>query len=228
MDLGKYRRACMVIRTDEKKLAWGGIGKGSLRQSFEDGFEFIYHDVKVGYSLQTFFQSNLAILPKLIDAMKDMLKLTEKDTFYDLYGGVGLFALTVGEACHQAVIMELNCDSILWAKHNKELNQRENLRIVEGAVEDKLDEVYQESASTGRHCAVIDPPRSGLHENVCLYLRDQLFLERWIYLSCNPETQARDLKIICETGDWNIEKIEPWDFFPKSYHVESLVLLVRK
>ena len=225
MDLSKYRRACMVMRTDEQKFAWGGIGKGSLRQSFEHGFEFIYQGVRVGYSLQTFFQSNLAMLPKLIEAMKDMLQLTEKDTFYDLYGGVGLFALTVGRDCQQAVLVELNTDSIAWAEHNKKMNDRETLRIVEGAVEDVLDDIYQESRGEGRQLAVIDPPRSGLHESVCQYLRDQTFLDCWIYLSCNPETQARDLKVICETGNWEVETIQPWDFFPKSYHVESLALL---
>jgi tRNA/tmRNA/rRNA uracil-C5-methylase (TrmA/RlmC/RlmD family) len=228
MDLTKYRRACMVMRADERKLAWGGIGKGSLRQSFEDGFEFIHDGVKVGYSLQTFFQSNLAILPKLIDAMKVLLQLTERDTFYDLYGGVGLFALTVGQSCHRAIVVESNGDSIAWAQHNKKVNSRVSLRIVEGAVEDVLDEVYQSSVTDGRHCAIIDPPRSGLHESVCCYLRDQNFLDSWIYLSCNPETQARDLKIICATGQWEVELIQPWDFFPKSYHVESLVLLKSK
>jgi 23S rRNA (uracil1939-C5)-methyltransferase len=74
---------------------------------------------------------------------------------------------------------------------------------------------------------IVDPPRSGLHPDICTILSESHF-ERITYISCNPGTQARDLKIICEKEKFVIDKIQPVDMFPQTYHIENVVSLKRK
>ncbi|MCX6165197.1 MAG: 23S rRNA (uracil-5-)-methyltransferase RumA, partial [Ignavibacteriae bacterium] len=71
---------------------------------------------------------------------------------------------------------------------------------------------------------ILDPPRSGLHPDICKILSESNF-EKICYISCNPVTQARDLKLICEKGNYIIEKIQPVDMFPHTYHIENVVSL---
>ena len=228
MDLEGYRRATISMRSDlSGKTAWGGIGRGSLKQSFEQGFSFEHFGIKVQFSMQTFFQSNLYILPKLLDWLEAKLKIGPQDIFYDLYGGVGLFGLMLGRKAQQVQLIELNPDSIAWARHNGELNGFNHLKIILGAVEDCMVNLQVLQSCAGRHIAMIDPPRCGLHPNVIAVLRDHEHLESLVYLSCNPESQSQDLLALCATGNWKLETILPWDFFPKSYHVESLAILKR-
>jgi 23S rRNA (uracil1939-C5)-methyltransferase len=73
---------------------------------------------------------------------------------------------------------------------------------------------------------VADPPRGGMHEKV-VYSIVELKPEKIIYVSCNPATLARDLKLLCEK-DYLIEKIQPIDMFPQTYHIEAVAKLVRK
>jgi tRNA/tmRNA/rRNA uracil-C5-methylase (TrmA/RlmC/RlmD family) len=225
--MSKYGRACVVMRSDGKHMAWGGIGKGSLRQSLGEGFVFVHDDVQIHYSLLSFFQSNLSMLPLLLKRLGDVLDLGDEDIFYDLYGGVGLFALTLGRSAKKALLIELNPDAIEWAKLNVQCNGFNHIDVVESSVEAALSEIKEYSAVKGRHVGVIDPPRAGLHEDVCRFIQSSQHMNELLYLSCNPETQVRDIARICKNGSWSLEWVEPWDFFPKSYHIESLALLRR-
>jgi 23S rRNA (uracil1939-C5)-methyltransferase len=228
MNLDGYRRATISMRSDlTGKVAWGGIGKGSLWQSLGDGFSFEHFGLKVEFSMQTFFQSNLHILPNLLDFCDELLHIGPNDIFYDLYGGVGLFSIMLGRKAKRSYLIEINPDSIAWAQHNQTINGFQHIEIILGAVEEKLDLLKQALAQNGRHIAMIDPPRCGLHASVVSVLRESEFLDQLIYLSCNPESQRTDLGLLCESGRWKIKKIIPWDFFPKSYHVESLAILTK-
>lgn len=71
---------------------------------------------------------------------------------------------------------------------------------------------------------IIDPPRSGIHPDIATALSDSR-MEKIVYVSCNPSTQARDLKIICSKGNYKIEKIQPVDMFPHTYHIENVISL---
>lgn len=226
-DLSKYRRACLVLRSDGTKLKWGGLGKGSLRLPFEDALTFQHMGVNIQYCPQTFFQSNLFILPKLLDLMGACLNIQREDHFFDLYGGVGLFAFTLGQKAEKVLLIESAKDSIIWAKHNRELNQQHHVELVESAVEDAISHLDELHPCQGQRSAVIDPPRSGLHQSVRNALKNSRDFKTLLYLSCNPETQVRDCLELCSENNWEVSQIIPLDFFPKSYHIESLAVLKR-
>jgi tRNA/tmRNA/rRNA uracil-C5-methylase (TrmA/RlmC/RlmD family) len=147
--------------------------------------------------------------------------MCENTHFLDLYGGVGLFAISLGSSAKRTTLMELEGRSTTLAAYNKTANQLEHLDIVCGAVEETLPHLSLEPDENV--LALIDPPRSGLKPNVIETLHE-FRPQRLAYLSCNPETQLRDLAHFRRLG-WTIESITPYDFFPRSYHIESLAFL---
>lgn len=222
-DLSKYKRGCLTLRSDGEKFAWGGVGKGSLKMDVDQ--YFVYHDqsTKVHYSLETFFQANSFILPTLFETLKTELNIDKQTHFYDLYGGVGLFSFTLGKQAGYTTLIELEGASTELAEYNKSFHNIENMSILCSAVE-KLIPFPENPIPNLRQVAMIDPPRAGLKPEVIDYLYTCPF-ETLAYLSCNPETQARDLVLFTKKG-WRIKSITPFDFFPKSYHIESLAILI--
>lgn len=225
-DLEGIKRACIVIRQDaNNKVDWGGLGKGSLKRAPENALSFEYEGMTVKYDLNCFFQSNLSILPVLFKVLSEALPIDENTELYDLYGGVGLFSLMIGRKASKIYLIEENPDSLNFAQYNREANGLNQMQILKGRVENFLDCLIQ--SDERRRYAVIDPPRSGMSTSVREALKKCRHIEKLAYLSCNPESQLRDIKDLCDQGDWKIKRLIPFDFFPKSYHVESLIILER-
>ena len=123
------------------------------------------------------------------------------------------------------VLIEDHPASIELAKYNAQFSKLGNLEIIKGKVEDQLTDVLKED--TASKVALIDPPRAGLSDAARDLLVKTKAIRNLLYLSCNPQSLARDLKGFISHG-WQIEKIMPFDFFPKTKHLETLVLLNRK
>lgn len=223
----KYRNANLVVRTGEEgKVFWGGIGRHSLRMKAEDYFSVTVRGRKVFYALDTFFQSNLAILEKVAETLAENIPWKSDTVFLDLYSGVGLFGIALADLARETVMIESGHDSVRLARHNIEYHQLKNAQVLEGQVETCLPDVLKEKA--GKHCvALIDPPRSGLMKLALDILCGADGLEQLWYLSCSPESLARDLKELMR-HHWRIGRIVPFDFFPRTRHLETLVCLTRK
>jgi len=116
--------------------------------------------------------------------------------------------------------------SLNIARTNIDFNKLSNVEIVDGRVEDHLsDQLIAEE--NGSNVAIVDPPRMGLNDEVRETLIGTQNLNYILYLSCNPETLIRDLGEFVQKG-WGIQNITPFDFFPKTKHLETLVLLQSK
>lgn len=222
----KYRNANLTIKAgSDGRIFWGGIGKRSLRMNKEDFFWTELQDKRIFYSLESFFQANLSILPKLMDTIRSFDVLSKRKTFFDLYGGVGLFGVCFADDVKDVILIEENIYAIQCAKHNVEYNGLKNFQILEGRMEDEFPKMLDQ-ADHSKAVAMIDPPRAGLSEAVRKMFGTLKNLDTLIYLSCKPDTLVRDLKDLTSFG-WNISKIIPFDFFPKTRHLEALVLLSR-
>lgn len=220
----KYRVANLVVRADQTgKVVWGGVGRRSLRMRPEDYFYAEVDGVRVHYSMETFFQANLYILPALIEKIKSLAGFSAEKIFLDLYSGVGLFGLVFAKQAGQVLMIEENTWSIELARYNTTYHQLHNVEILEGRVEDKLAQILPITSSRPT-IAMIDPPRAGLSPSVCEALARQKHFESLFYLSCHPVSLARDLEKFAQAG-WRVEKIIPLDFFPKTRHLETLVFL---
>ena len=220
-----YHRASIVIRTgDDAKVLWGGIGKRSCRLDPDDYLWTLVDGKKIFYSLDTFFQANLSILPKLCDRISAFDCWQEKPALYDLYAGVGLFSLALAHKTRKAVLIEESLPSIKLAKHNIDYNRLTHLEVMTGRVEEALPPLLARENSGIPKVAIIDPPRAGLSPRALDAMVHTKEFTRLFYLSCNPKALARDLSEFIEHG-WNVAKILPFDFFPKTRHVETLALL---
>ncbi|MFZ1301391.1 MAG: RsmD family RNA methyltransferase [Candidatus Microsaccharimonas sp.] len=163
------------------------------------------------YATEGFFQINLPIYEQ---ALKDMqVAIPENAPVLDLYSGVGTIGLTIGGA--DVTLVELNPDAVREMKRNiKDLNKK--AEAVLSASEDVLEYI------TADKTIILDPPRAGLHDDVTERLLE-VQPSRIVYLSCNPVTQARDVAKLAEK--YNITSHKGYNFFPRTPHIEHLVVL---
>jgi 23S rRNA (uracil1939-C5)-methyltransferase len=224
-----YETANLVVRTgDDSRVMWGGIGRHSLRMGEEDYLWTEIEGRRIHFSLETFFQANLSILPALIKTVRERLALNKETVFLDLYAGVGLFGLCFAEEAGQTVMMEDYTASVKIARYNAaKLGLDPKIEFCEARVEDALPALLEKYR--GRKIrAMIDPPRQGLKPEALETLKacaSSGVLEKWLYLSCYPPALLRDLKELCAAG-WQVQSVTPLDFFPRTKHLETLVELV--
>lgn len=167
-------------------------------------------DIPFTYVCEGFFQGNIAVYEQ---ALRDMKKWIPEGPVVDMYSGVGSIGFTIGG--DQLTLVELNKSAVDEMKRNRfELGKK--AQIVEASAESSLDEINAHAT------IVLDPPRAGLHEAVIDRLLE-VKPARIIYLSCNPVTQARDVKYLAEA--YGIKAHQGYNFFPRTPHIEHLVVL---
>ena len=154
----------------------------------------------------------------------DAAQLTGAETLLDAYCGTGTIGLCASDGCKQLIGVELNADAIRDAKENARRNGVENARFLC----DDAGRFMQKLAKEGNAPDVVmmDPPRAGSDQK---FLQSLLMLKpkRVVYVSCNPETLARDLRVLVD-GGYQAEWATPVDMFPGTEHVETVVLLSHK
>lgn len=219
----RYKQANLVIRTgDGKNPAWGGIGEGSLRQPSQDYFWTTIQGFRIHYSLETFFQANLSILPKVFDVLYDLPIWSPDALFFDLYGGVGLFGIGLSPLVKRVALIEQNTASVYVASYNKDYNHIENFDLYDGDVEFVLPKLFKYYGD-GPKIVMVDPPRAGLTKEAVAWINQLQGVKHLLYLSCQPQSLARNLKAM--SSRWQVRRIIPFDFFPKTRHIETLVWL---
>lgn len=163
------------------------------------------------YATEGFFQINLPVYEQ---ALSDMKSFIPQDTpVLDLYSGVGTIGLTIGG--DDVTLVELNPDAVREMKKNI-IDLGKNAKAVLAASEDALEYITTEKT------VILDPPRAGLHDAVTVRLLEVL-PRRIVYLSCNPVTQARDVAALSQKYD--IVSHKGYNFFPRTPHIEHLVVL---
>ena len=170
--------------------------------------------IEFRYPAESFFQINLPIYQQ---ALADMCEFIEPDKpVIDLYSGVGTIGLTVSQPNQSLKLIEINQSAVSEMKANIAKIGRQNAEAILSASENVTDLIDSEST------IIVDPPRAGLHSNVT-----NRFLETSpssiIYLSCNTVTQARDVELL--SSKYEITYMRGYNFFPRTPHIENLVVL---
>lgn len=166
------------------------------------------------YATEGFFQVNIPVYEQALQDMKSWVP-ADRPTV-DMYSGVGTIGLTIGSP--DTVLVELNEHAVREMQRNIADLGRSATAVV-AASEQALEYI------TSERTIILDPPRAGLHADVVARLLDQA-PERIIYLSCNPTTQARDVALLLEK--YQITHTQGYNFFPRTPHIENLVILDRK
>jgi 23S rRNA (uracil1939-C5)-methyltransferase/tRNA (uracil-5-)-methyltransferase len=170
----------------------------------------------------SFFQNNASILEDFTNYVKSEAKSSGQKHLVDAYCGAGLFSLTSASEFESVIGIEVSVHSIKWAKFNAKINQISNASFLAGKVEDLFKGVDVTGDET---TIVIDPPRKGCSEDFL----DQLSVfspDTVIYVSCNPATQMRDLKLFLKSG-FQLKRVMPFDLFPQTKHLECVMTLSR-
>ncbi len=184
-----------------------------------------YHDglpLRFRINTKSFYQTNSEQAYKLYSYVAEFADLKEDEIVYDLYTGTGTIAQFVADMCRKVVGIEYVEEAISDARVNAAVNGLNNCTFYAGDMAKVLDDDFV--SANGRPDVVItDPPRAGMHEKVV----DQLLMmepRKIVYVSCNPATQARDLKLLAARYD--VRRIQPVDMFPHTQHVENVAELV--
>ena len=172
----------------------------------------------------SFFQTNTAQAVRLYDVVAEYAGLDGTQNVYDLYAGVGSIGLYLARSARQVVAIEEIAAAIDDAEANAALNGIGNFVGYAGDVKAMLTEAFAKTHGAP-DVVITDPPRAGMHAEVVAMLV-QLAAPRIVYVSCNPATQARDLKLLAE-GGYRVVRARPVDMFPQTPHCEAVALLER-
>ncbi|WP_339064338.1 23S rRNA (uracil(1939)-C(5))-methyltransferase RlmD [Tepidibacillus marianensis] len=181
-------------------------------------------DVKFAISPRSFFQVNPEQTKGLYDKVLEYAELTGSENVIDAYCGIGTISLFLAKKSNHVYGVEIIPDAIKDAKNNAKLNGIENVTFEVGAAEKVIPEWAKKGIDVD--VVVVDPPRKGCDEALLQTIID-LKPKRMVYVSCNPSTLARDLRVL-EDGGFKTVEVQPVDMFPQTQHVECVVLIERK
>lgn len=177
-------------------------------------------------SPSAFFQPNTRQSEKLYSAALQMLDIPENSVVYDLYCGTGTLGICAAKKAKEVLGIEISPESSLDARTNAKNNRLDNVKIVTGPVRDVIAKMKKEGTLPLPDVVMVDPPRAGLDEDTIQHLAD-LQPPKILYISCNPVTQAENIKTL-QTIGYEIKAIQPVDQFPHTVHIENIVILEKK
>ena len=196
-----------AVKTDEVRIYHG-----------RDYFYEKLMDLKFKISPLAFFQVNTKAAEKLYNIVIDHLKDEKVDTIYDLYSGTGSISQLISPHVNKVIGIEIDENAVQQARENNKINNIDNCEFVQGDVRKVLDENKENVENI-----IVDPPRPGLHSEVINHIID-ISPKRIIYVSCNPKTQAQDLKKLLY-NNYHIKDLKLVDMFPHTSHIESVALI---
>ena len=167
----------------------------------------------------TFFQVNTKQMERLYNEAKKMLELNDNDNVLDAFCGVGSIGLYLAKNVNFVYGVEINEKSIKMAKINQKINNIHNAEFIVGDVNKIISKLNLDVNKV-----IIDPPRSGLEKGTIDFLNKNDF-DKVVYISCNPATLARDLKLL---KTYEIKQITPVDMFSQTHHLECVCELIKK
>jgi 23S rRNA (uracil1939-C5)-methyltransferase len=167
-----------------------------------------------------FFQANTAIAGLLVEALLAALAPSGGERVLDLYCGVGLFTVPVGQRVAQIVGVESGSTAAADAVLNLDAASVPGRILVQDVAKALRDPIV---TSRAWDAIVLDPPRTGV-DALALEALIALRAPRLVYISCEPATLARDLRALIDRG-YTLEWAQPYDMFPQTRHVETFVVL---
>jgi 23S rRNA (uracil1939-C5)-methyltransferase len=204
-------RRTNVILGDKTKVLWGN----------EEIYDYI-GNVKFAISALSFYQVNPDQTKVLYDKALEYAGLNGDENVIDAYCGIGTISLFLAQKAKKVYGVEIVPEAIEDAKRNAELNEISNADFAVGKAEDVIAKWYSEGIMAD--VLVVDPPRKGCDENL-LKTIIEMKPKKVVYVSCNPATLARDLRIL-EDGGYKTLEVQPVDMFPQTTHCEAVAKIV--
>lgn len=178
---------------------------------------------KFRISANSFFQTNTVQSENLYKTAMEFADLTGNKIVYDLYSGAGTIAIYLSDKIEKVYGFESVESAVKDANENAKINAVENVEFIMADLYNSFLPNVEKNKIPRPDVIIIDPPRSGMHKNT---VDDVISLspEKIVYVSCNPATQARDIRLMVDAG-YQLKKMRPVDMFPHTYHIENVALL---
>ena len=205
MRTDNFREACLSIYVNHKCV-----------YKREDGYISI-GDINYIVSMDSFFQVNGNNIFRLYDVVLEYGDFNKNDKVIDLYCGVGSISLYISKYVDSVLGIEIIEDAIKDANNNAKLNNINNVEFICGDVSKLVDD------NVDGNIVIVDPPRIGL-DNHTIEVLNNIDIDKLIYVSCDPMTLVRDIKLL---SNYRLDKITLVDMFPQTHHVECVVKLIR-
>ncbi|MEK3988421.1 23S rRNA (uracil(1939)-C(5))-methyltransferase RlmD [Robertmurraya sp. FSL R5-0851] len=202
-----------VILGDETRVLWG-----------EEVIYDLIGNVKFAISSRSFYQVNPAQTKVLYDQALSYAELTGEETVIDAYCGIGTISLFLAQKAKKVYGVEIVPEAIADANRNAELNVIDNVEFAVGEAEVVIPNWYKKGIVAD--VLVVDPPRKGC-DDALLQTIIEMKPKKVVYVSCNPATLARDLRVL-EDGGYRTVEVQPVDMFPHTTHVECVALIELK
>lgn len=187
--------------------------------------------VRLSISPQSFYQVNHDATELLYQKAASLAAPTKSDVLLDLYCGIGSIGLSMADRVKQLIGIEIVPEAIEAAKENAKDSGIENAYFFCGDAVDTeklLAEAEREIGKIAPDIVILDPPRKGATPALLSFIHDTLAPKRIVYISCNPDTLARDIAYFMTLGGYTYGDVTPVDLFPRTGHVESVVRLERQ
>ena len=198
------------------------------RKTYTERGEGTISDTLCGLSFslspESFYQVNRDGAERLYGIARDYASLTGGEILLDLYCGAGTIGLSMADRCRELIGVEIVPQAIENARENAARNGIENARFICADASAAAEQLKAEGIRPD--VIVVDPPRKGLTPELIDTI-SAMEPDRIVYVSCDPATLARDLKLFTEYH-YSVEEITPVDMFPRTSHVESVVMMSRK
>lgn len=226
---GKQIRLASVCININKEKTNKILGDKCVTLYGRDYIEDYIGDILFRISPLSFYQVNPVQTKAIYDKAIEYAGLKGDETVWDMYCGIGTISLSLAKKAKKVYGVEIIPAAICDAKENAKINHIKNVEFFCGKAETIVPEFYQRTGgSDGKHpdVIVVDPPRKGC-DAVLLDTIVSMAPDRLVYVSCDPATLARDVKLLSDMG-YGLRKAAVFDAFCQSGHVETVVLLSRK
>ena len=198
------------------------LGYKSITLAGQDVIYDTIGDIKFAISPRSFFQVNPEQTKVLYDKALEYANLTGNETVIDAYCGIGTISLFLAKKAKQVYGVEIVAEAIKDAKENAKLNSINNVTFQTGPAEKVIPAWNKQGINAD--VIVVDPPRKGL-ANELIETILSLQPKRVVYVSCNPSTLARDLRLL-EDGGYKTLEVQSVDMFPQTMHVECIIMMM--
>jgi 23S rRNA (uracil1939-C5)-methyltransferase len=217
----RFPEVTTFVNTNHTGLAQVAIGEESY-VGFGDG---VIRDEIGGFRFEiapgAFFQTNTVQAEKLYEVVREFSEASKSDLIYDLYCGAGTISIFMAPHAGHVIGVELVPEAVVNARVNAAVNHIENCTFLDGDLKRLFTPSFIELHGKP-DVLIVDPPRAGMHPKVVEQIAE-LRPERFVYVSCNPQTQVRDLQMLKDVYD--IEAVQPVDLFPHTYPIENVIKL---
>ncbi len=221
LDLGE-RLKTVVLNINTKQT--NVILSDKCVNIYGDGYIYdILCGVKIRISPLSFYQVNHDMAEKLYEKAKEYAN-PQGRTIIDLYCGAGTIGLSMADEAKNIIGVEIIPEAIEDAKFNAANNSIKNAEFICGDAADAAKQLANKNIKPD--VVIVDPPRKGCSAEILNIIANSFAPKTLVYVSCDPATLARDIKILREKG-YALKEYTPFDLFPRTSHVESVALLVR-